>query len=134
MKIISKSLFIAASVFGVFQLQASGFEEYARSMDEKELPKILIVGCGHTAHYGDGDHSHPNSWCVNVETDPSLKGISQNTKEIFKSEVNYDEVLDIKMFHLPLRSRETREFLPIRDAEPVNKFSKKVIGYKNTFD
>lgn len=134
MKILLKKLFVGASLFGAFQAQASGFENYARSMDQQDLPKVLIVGCGHSAHYGDGDHTHPNSWCVNLETDPRLKGFAHNTKEQFKEAVQYDEVLDIKMFHLPLKSRQIRESLPIRDAEPVNKFSKTVIGYKNTFD
>lgn len=134
MNVFLKVLLIGCAVLCAFQVQASGFEHYANSMNEQGLQKTLIVGCGHTSHYGDGDHSHPNSWCVNMETDPSLKGLSQNTKEIFKSEVNYDEVLDIKMFHLPLRCRETRAFLPIRDAESANKFSKTIIGYKNTFD
>lgn len=134
MKIFLKTLFVGVAFFGVCQIHASGFEHYASAMDEQGLQKTLIVGCGHASHYDDGDHSHPNSWCVNLETDPSLKGFANNTKEMFKNDVKYDEVLDIKMFNLPLRCRETKAFLPIRDAEPANKFSATVIGYKNTFD
>ncbi|MGN6671473.1 MAG: hypothetical protein ACTHJ4_08060, partial [Candidatus Nucleicultricaceae bacterium] len=91
------------------------FEDYTTQMGTQELPLVLVVGCGHGVKY---KHTHLNSWCVNLEKDPSFGNMPGNTPEAFKLDVQADETLDISDFSKPVNRTLTRDQIP----------------YKNTFD
>lgn len=99
--ICTSNLCAAADVEDV----SSKFQSYTARMQEQKLPLTLIVGCGHGTYYSNGDHTHPDSWCVNMAIDPSLKGLPNNTEERFREDIQYDELLDITMSDLSHYSR-----------------------------
>jgi hypothetical protein len=111
----------------------SSFAEYKESMAKHNSPLTLMVGCGHGTSYHEGEHTHPDCWSVNLSIDPSLRGFPHNTKENFKKDVQYDEILDITTVHFPPRGKNAREIL-IRDTASSNPYVQTIIGYKNTFD
>ena len=58
----------------VYHKDAS-MEAYFSRMDREDKPRVLIVGCGHydrevTDWKPEGDHIHPDAWCVDIE-DPN---------------------------------------------------------------
>jgi hypothetical protein len=92
------------------------FEDYANQMAEKGLPLTLIAGCGHGPHYG---HAHLNSWCINLEADPSLRGFKHNTPEIFKPAVQADEILDISTHAHGVNRKNARDQIPYKNVFDV---------------
>lgn len=119
----------------------SDFEEYCHSMEKRRKPKVLIVGCGHGAHYGNkeqNDHSHPDCWTINLKSDPQKKGFDFNKPDNFKEGVRYDEILDITTPHRPFREVKTNENLPLREVSDylgvVPTATQKMMAYKNAFD
>ncbi len=140
MKKFSKALLISISILTLAHSQAceanncySTFSEYTGSMGAKGLPLTLIIGCGHGTWYTDGDHSHPDSWCINLKADPSLRGFPHNKPKTFKESVNYDEILDISKPHMPIKNKNTSENLSVRDYAS-SQDTQNIVGYKNTFD
>ena len=65
----------------VFASASNTLEDYLERMASEGKKAVLVVGCGHTQHtaFGagtDADHSHPDSWCVDIEnTDPRTRSM-----------------------------------------------------------
>jgi len=89
--------------------------EYNTDMEKQGKPKILIVGCGHRGRIFqiEGDHTHEDSWCVNISEPekymPSLfvkkpknpaskENIDEQPKRFFK-QTEANEEFDITVKH-----------------------------------
>lgn len=85
-------------------------EAYFTRMDREGKPRILIVGCGHYdaevhAHgsrLDDGDHLHPDTWCVNV-SNPN-KFHHGRPMENFHKSIKANDELDITDSDAPLHN------------------------------
>lgn len=59
---LSRLFFSLITFFLIGNAVALNFEDYELDMKTRNLPLILIVGCGHKTA-----HSHKDSWCVDLE-------------------------------------------------------------------
>lgn len=114
------------------QIAISTFADYEKEMHRLKLPLILVVGCGHFGHH----HSHPNSWCVNLDIDPDFffNNPKDKSSEMFKEKMQHDAVLDIASI-ISNPSHPSEKPISLRDdlskASPSVKI---ILEYKNKFD
>lgn len=77
--------------------------EYNADMDARGLPRTLIIACGHEDHFyssQQGEHTHPNCWCVDVKEHGFGWSSGEPTQPHWKN-IHANEELDITQSIIP---------------------------------